>query len=473
VLKPLPQNASKHAVAVDDNDPGWWMSEAEYYVARSSMPAGARTVFDWHRRPGALARLNPPFDSVEVLEHADDLSPGGRTVLRIHLGPIPRRWVATTTAVENGVSFSDRQLSGPFAAWDHTHRVVPDGPERSWLEDVLSYRLPFGQLGRLAASRAVRAKLESLFAYRHALVAADLARHRALPGPGLRVGVSGSHGLIGTALTDFLTTGGHNVERLPRHAPAPQALEGLDAVVHLAGASVGKRWSNARKVEIRRSRVESTASLVEAMRRCSRPPPVLLSASAIGIYGDRGSDALDETSALGSGFLADVCRGWEAAALGAESFGARVVLLRTGLVLSPNGGALQKLVPVFRACLGGRVGPGTQVYSWVALEDVVGAIHFALRTPTVRGPLNLTAPEAATNGAFTQALGEVLHRPTPAPFPSAAVRAIFGEMGRETLLASARVTPRALLESGFTFRWPGLGGALRFCLGIERLPSAA
>ncbi len=449
------------------------MSRTEVYLARSPMPAAARAVFEWHARPGAFERLCPPFDPVEVVTRSGGIAVGARTVLRVHLGPIPRTWVAVHTALEEGVSFSDRQESGPFALWEQTHRMVPAGPDRSALEDEVHYRLPFGRLGALTAGRLARSRLESLFAYRHTLLAADLARHRAHPGVPLRVGITGSHGLIGTALSHFLTTGGHTVERLPRSAVTPALLEGLDAVVSLAGASVaGGRWSPARKEEIRRSRVEGTAQLVEAFRGCARPPPVLVSGSAIGLYGDRGSEALDERSSPGKGFLAEVCQAWEAAARGAEPLGTRVVVLRTGVVLSPNGGALAKLAPLFRAGLGGRVGPGTQVYSWISLEDVVGAIHFALRTPALRGPVNLTAPEAATNGAFTEALGAVLHRPTPFPVPAVVVRALFGEMGTETLLASAQVTPAALLDAGFTFRWPGLREALRFCLGVDRLRSA-
>jgi uncharacterized protein len=449
------------------------MSPTELYLARSPMPASARAVFDWHARPGAFERLNPPFDPVQVVEHSGSIAVGTRAVLRVRLGPLSYKWVAVHTALEDGVSFSDKQESGPFALWEQTHRMVPEGPDRSVLEDEVHYRLPLGSLGALGAGRLTRAKLEALFAYRHTLLAADLARHRALPGPPLRVGMTGSHGFIGTALGHFLTTGGHTVVRLPRSDVAPSLLDGLDAVVTLAGASIaGGRWSASRKEEIRRSRVESTRRLVDAMRSCARPPPVLVSGSAIGFYGDRGSEALDETSAPGSGFLAGVCQDWEEAAREAERLGTRVVLLRTGLVLSPNGGALAKLSPLFRAALGGRVGPGTQVYSWISLEDAVGAIHYALRTPSLKGPVNLTAPEPATNGAFTEALGKVLHRPTPAPVPAAAVRALFGAMGVETLLASAQVTPRVLLESGFTFRWPGLREALRFCLGVERLPSA-
>jgi uncharacterized protein (TIGR01777 family) len=449
------------------------MSQTEHYLARSPMPASARAVFDWHSRPGAFERLNPPFDPVQVVERSGGIAVGARTVLRVHGGPLSHRFVAVHTALEDGVSFSDTQESGPFALFEQTHRMLPEGPDRSMLEDDIHYRLPLGALGALVGGRLARTKLQSLFAYRHTLLAADLARHRALPGPPLKVGITGSHGFIGTALTYFLTSGGHTVQPLPRSGVTPASLEGLDAVVNLAGASVAAgRWNPARKEEIRRSRMETTGRLVEAMRGCVRPPLVFLSGSAIGVYGDRGSNALDETSLPGKGFLAEVCQSWEAAARPAESLGARVVLLRTGLVLSPNGGALAKLAPLFRACLGGRVGPGTQVYSWIALEDVVGAIHFVLRTPTVKGPVNLTAPEAATNGAFTEALGDVLHRPTPAPFPAAAVRALFGEMGTETLLASAQVAPRALLDAGFTFRWPGLREALRFCLGVERLPSA-
>ncbi|MGO8969322.1 MAG: TIGR01777 family oxidoreductase [Myxococcaceae bacterium] len=448
------------------------MSETEVYLARSPMPASARALFDWHVRPGAFERLNPPFDPVEVVERSGGIEVGARTVLRVHLGPVPHRWVALHTAFEDGVSFSDRQESGPFALWEQTHRMVPDGPHRSFLEDEVHYRLPLGWVGAVGGGTLARKKLESLFAYRHALLAADLARHSALTGPALRVGITGSHGLIGTALTHFLTTGGHQVEPLPRTGLTPALLEGLDAVVHLAGASIANgRWSEARQEEIRRSRVEGTARLVDAMRGCTRVPPVLIAASATGVYGDRGSEALEESSAVGRGFLAEVCQAWESAARPAEGLGARLVTLRTGLVLSPNGGALAKLAPIFRAGLGGRVGPGTQFYSWIALEDVVGAIHFALRSAALRGPVNLTSPEPATNQAFTEALGEVLHRPTALPVPAAAVRGLFGQMGTETVLASARVVPRALLAAGFTFRWSGLREALRFCLGVDRLPS--
>ena len=197
--------------------------DEQRYVARSPMPAPARELFDWHARPGAFERLNPPFEPVEILERSGGIAPGARTVLRILLGPVPTRWVGVHTALEDGRSFADRQESGPFALWEHVHRMLPDGETRSVLEDDVRYVLPL--IGRVATSR-VRERIEAVFAYRHVLTAADLARHAELPGPPLRVGITGSHGLIGDALAHFLTTGGHMVVRLGRAAKAGEVGRG-------------------------------------------------------------------------------------------------------------------------------------------------------------------------------------------------------------------------------------------------------
>ena len=445
--------------------------DEQRYVARSPMPVPARELFDWHARPGAFERLNPPFDKVEILERSGGITPGARTVLRVHLGPVPRTWVAVHTALEEGRSFTDRQESGPFARWEQVHRMIPDGEGRSILEDEVRYALPLGPLGRLGAG-AARERLESIFAYRHALTAADLARHAELPGPPLSVGITGSHGLIGDALAHFLTTGGHTVVRLGRGAKAG-VVDGLDAVVNLAGSNVGQRWTEARKREIRESRIRTTEAVVAGILRAQRRPAVLVNGSAIGFYGDRGDAPIEESSSRGTGFLAEVVDAWEAATRPAEEAGVRVVKLRTGVVLTPDGGALGKMLPIFRAGAGGRLGSGRQVFSWISLEDVLGAIHFALRTPTFHGVANVTAPEPVTNAGFTHVLGRVLHRPTVASVPAAVIRTAFGEMGQESVLSGANVVPRALLDAGFRFRWPGLEDALRFCLGKVRLPSAA
>ena len=446
--------------------------EEQRYVARSPMPVPARTLFDWHARPGAFERLTPPFDRVEVLERSGGLQPGARTVLRVHVGPVPRRWVAVHTSLEDGRSFTDRQESGPFTRWEQTHRMLPDGETRSILEDEVRYALPLGLLGRLGAGIA-REKIEALFAYRHTLTAADLARHAELPGPPLQVGITGSHGLIGNALAHFLTAGGHTVVRLGRGDQAA-LVDGLDAVVNLAGASVGEgRWTEARKRDLRESRVRTTEAVVSGILRASRRPSVLINGSAMGYYGDRGDAPIDESSPRGTGFLAEVVEAWEAATRPAEEAGARVVKLRTGVVLSPDGGALARMLPIFKAGAGGRLGSGKQVFSWISLEDVLGAIHFALRTGSLRGVANLTAPEPVTNAGFTHVLGRVLHRPTVAAVPASIIRTVFGEMGQESVLSGANVVPRALLDAGFRFRWPGLEDALRFCLGKVRLPGAA
>jgi uncharacterized protein (TIGR01777 family) len=242
------------------------------------------------------------------------------------------------------------------------------------------------------------------------------------------------------------------------------ALEGVDAVVHLAGENIAQRWTSSQKAKIRDSRIKGTQLLCETLARLSSPPKVLVSASAIGYYGDRGEQILTEDSPLGRGFLAEVCRGWEAATEPARQRGLRVVPLRFGVVLSPAGGALAKMLPPFRLGLGGMVGSGRQYMSWIALDDVVGAIQHAIVTDTLQGPTNAVAPQAVTNQEFTKTLGKALGRPTVFPLPAFAARLMFGEMADELLLASTRVQPAKLLGSGYRFRYPELEDALRHVL---------
>lgn len=296
----------------------------------------------------------------------------------------------------------------------------------------------------------------------------------------MHVAVSGSRGLVGSALVPFLTMGGHRVTRLVRGAPAnsdeaawnpsrglaePSRFGGVAAVVHLAGENIAAgRWTPARKAGIRQSRVEGTRSLCESLARLAQPPKVFVSASAIGFYGDRGAQALTEESGSGSGFLPDVCREWEAATEPASQAGIRVVILRFGMVLSPAGGALQKMLPPFKLGLGGRIGSGDQFMSWIAIDDAVGAIHHALSVESLRGPVNAVAPTPVTNAGFTRTLARVLRRPAFMAVPSFAARMAFGEMADALLLASARVMPVRLRESGYHFRFPELEGALRHLL---------
>jgi len=241
--------------------------------------------------------------------------------------------------------------------------------------------------------------------------------------------------------------------------------------VHLAGESIGVRWTERRKKRIWESRAIGTRFLCETLARLHRPPKVLVCASAVGIYGDRGDETLSEESTIPprtAGFLVDVAREWEAATEPARAAGIRVVNLRLGIVLTPAGGALASLLRPFRLGLGGRVGSGRQWMSWIGIDDVVGAIHHALLTESLSGPVNATSPHPRTNQEFAAALGRVLQRPSNLPVPAGAVRLVLGEMGEAALLSSARVVPTRLLESGYAFRHPHLPGSLKFLLGAAK-----
>lgn len=298
----------------------------------------------------------------------------------------------------------------------------------------------------------------------------------------MRIAVTGASGLVGSALCARLDSEGYEVVRLVRRTAGPRevfwnpssgildegALGGTDAIVHLAGENIAaRRWSPAFKEKIRSSRVEGTAGLAGALATWANPPKVLLCASAVGFYGDRGDEELTEESPSGRGFLPELCIAWEGAAQPARDAGIRTVHLRLGTVLSTRGGALAKLLPPFRWGLGGRVGGGHQWMSWISLADAVGAILHLLSVQ-VEGPINGVAPEPMTNGAFTEALARALHRPALFPLPAAAVRLAFGEMGKTLLLGSCRAFPSRLLHSGFAFLDPTLEGTLRRELDIRR-----
>lgn len=292
----------------------------------------------------------------------------------------------------------------------------------------------------------------------------------------MRVGISGSSGLIGSALADALEARGDRIVRLVRSGGGTDSaalwssssglvesapVEGLDALVHLAGAGIAnKRWKAARKNVLFSSRVVGTRALVESCGALARPPRRFLCASAIGFYGSRGDEPLDEQSSAGSGFLAGLCEAWENEAAKAEAWAERVYSLRTGLVLSTAGGALPKMLPPFRLGLGGVLGSGKQYMSWISIDDEVGAILHLLEAELASGAVNLTAPTPATNREFTKALGKALHRPTIFPVPELAIKTLFGEMGEEALLGSQRVVPERLEQDGYQFAHATLDTAL-------------
>ena len=292
-----------------------------------------------------------------------------------------------------------------------------------------------------------------------------------------RVLVSGSTGLIGSALVASLKSAGAHVARLARPStvqagdeeripwdPAqpisPDAVSGFDSVVHLAGESLVGRWTTPKKARVRDSRIPTTANLSRALAQAESKPEIFLSASAIGYYGDRGNEPLTEQSSPGTGFAADLARDWERATLPAAEAGIRSVQMRTGIVLATSGGALAKMLPPFRLGLGGRLGHGRQWMSWIDLQDVVGAIHHMLRSDALNGPVNLVAPNPVTNAEFSKILASVLSRPAIFPVPAFAARLAFGEMADDLLLSSQRVAPTQLISSGYSFRFPTLRQSL-------------
>jgi len=455
----------------------------------SSVEARAEQVFDWHARSGAFRRLTPPWMPVR-LDRWDGIREGARAILRIGPGPLSIRWVAEHHGVIEGRQFCDRQVQGPFARWDHTHRFEPTSSDESRLVDHIEYALPGGRLGTVAAPYLVEPALRRQFAYRHRITRSDLALHTRYNSEGraLTIGVSGASGLVGSQLVPFLRTGGHTVQPLVRSQPVgsdeifwdptsgsveTDKMEGLDAVIHMAGENVFGVWTPAKKQRIYESRARGTRLLAEALAGLDDPPDVFVSASAVGYYGDHGDEVVtEESEPRGAGFLSEVCEAWEAATEPAATAGIRTVQARIGVVLSPSGGVLKLMRPAFWLGLGGRVGSAEQYVPWIALDDVIGCLYHVLWTDELVGPVNVTAPTPVQMDEFVQTLGRVLHRPAFLSVPASVLRAAGGEMADGMVLKSARVVPERMGESGYSFLYDALEPALLHVLGRTLHPHA-
>ncbi|WP_327109727.1 TIGR01777 family oxidoreductase [Nocardia sp. NBC_01730] len=430
-------------------------------------------VFAWHARPGALTRLAPPWQPVSPRVEADSLSdgqavlglPGGlRWVARHdpHEYDPPHRFVDAVTVDGLG------SLPAGLVPWRHTHDFEVVDETHTRVVDRVDAPAP-------------AAVLRPMLAYRHRQLADDLAAHARAARSGFEaatIAVTGASGLVGSALTAFLTTGGHTVLRLVRHPPraaderqwdtdnpAPDLLYGVDAVVHLAGASIAGRFTEKHKRAVADSRIGPTRRLAEVAARAA--VPVFVSASAIGYYGyGRGDETLTENAARGDGFLADLVDDWEAASRPAAESGVRVVRVRTGIVQSPRGGTLHLLRPLFAAGLGGRIGDGRQWLSWIGLDDLIDVYHRALWDGRLSGPVNAVAPHPVRNAEYTKVLAGVLHRPALLPVPGFGPALLLGREGnRELASAGQRAVPARLEQVGHEFRSPGLEPALRHLLG--------
>jgi uncharacterized protein (TIGR01777 family) len=432
-------------------------------------------VFTWHTRPGAMTRLVPPWQPMNVVAEAQSLA-DGRAVLGL---PGGLRWVAQhdPSGFDPPHRFVDELSSDGLTSWPprivgwwrHTHEFS-ETPGGTRVCDHVDTSVP-------------AVALRSTFVYRHRQLSDDLAAHRAAANAGMQpsvVAVTGASGLVGSALSAFLSTGGHRVIRLVRRParnelerqwnpdrPAPDLLSGVDVVVHLAGVSIAGRFTDRHKAAIRDSRIEPTRRLADAAALADDGPATFVSASAIGYYGfDRGDALLCEESVRGVGFLADVVADWEAATAPAAEAGLRVVTVRTGIVQSARGGTLRLMRPLFTAGLGGRLGSGEQWLAWIGLDDLLDVYHRALYDDRLAGPVNAVAPEPVRNADYTSALAGVLNRPALLPVPSVGPRLLLGEQGaRELAEANQRVVPTKLQALGHRFRRSHVTDALAHELG--------
>lgn len=467
------------------------------FLAKTVMPCDARTLYDWHARPGALERLTPPWQSVRIAERKPGsdhprIGNGAIARLMIGLGPLELPWVAEHFDHEPGKQFCDRQLAGPFGRWTHAHRFNELGAGRSELEDSIEYAPPAGPLGSVLLGGKLAGDLERLFWFRHERTRADLERHARATEP-MTIAIAGSTGMIGSALAAFLATGGHRVIRLVRkpaeadpidgieqrrwepgsHDISPGVLADVDGVVNLCGSNIASgRWTERRKKQLEASRVEPTATLASAIAALPSAdrPRVLINASGVHAYGDGGDEPLTEASDRGHGYLPTLVRKWEAATRPAQAVGVRVVHARLGMVLGAGGGALKSLLTPAKLGLAGPIGSGRQWWPWIGLDDAVGAVHYLLTQSAVDGPVNICAPNAATANDVASAIAEAVRRPAVLGLPASAARALLGpEMASDMLLSSTRAEPAALEAAGFRWMHPTLTDTIGWELGVRRL----
>ena len=470
----------------------------------SDVDASATALFRYHAASGAFDRLTPPWDDVEVIEPLRRLADGEVAIFKVGVGPAKLRWVArhehvrdgsTNGSTDNGstdgvAGFDDVMVSGPASSWRHEHRFEPQaasatGP-RARLRDRITWSAPPG------GGFVVRPMLERMFRFRHRRTKDDLALDaalRALPGGERRrvVGVTGASGLIGRELCSLLRVLGHEVRPFVRVAEAAAATSsrqgtiawhpesgaidfvaaaGLDAVVHLAGESIADgRLDDEKQTRLRRQRVDQTRALWRSLAGLEQPPAVMVGAAAVGFYGERGAEVLHEQSPVGRGPLSDFCAAWEQAVLTAATSTTRAVALRIGIVQSPRGGALGRVLPIFKAGLGGPLGDGRAFVPWIGVDDMADVILRAIIDERVSGVVNATAPVPVTQREYARTLGAALDRPAVVPVPRFALKAVLGADLGAHVVESMRVVPRKLLDLGHRFRHATVDDAFAHLLG--------
>jgi len=448
---------------------------------KSEFSVPAKQLFSWHEGLGAFDRLNPPFMPVKLVAHDGHIRDGANVVLKIPVvPPLGLRWTLEHHHYRQDQQFCDRQVSGPFHAWDHVHRFTDIGEDRCILEEHINYTWPLGFLTEKITDPVFRIKLQRLFQFRHRRTASDLELHNKYSENGaLKFLIAGSSGMLGTELISFLSTGGHRVTRLVRgnnrQSPSwspdtgrlnPDLLEDYDVIINLAGENIGSGyWTKKKKQKILESRVSATNLLAQTIGKLTRPPRLFIVASATGYYGNRFDEQLTEKSAPGSGFLSSVVSEWEQASRRSTGRHIRTVNLRFGVILGGRHDILARLRPFFLSGLGTVPGSGSQYFPWIAVDDAIAAIYHTIYTDSIEGPVNVVAPEQVSSGIFFRKLGKVLRRPVFFKIPAPLIKAMLGEMGEALFLHGAHVLPLKLQETGFNFQFPDLEDTFRFYLG--------
>jgi uncharacterized protein len=419
----------------------------------------------------------------------DDIS-----IFQINLGLITFKWVAKHFGYIHNRQFQDKMIKGPFKKWVHTHSFIPQGPNQCIIEDKIDYMPRFGKIGSKIIQKRMQNYLNQLFLYRSRILVNDTLLEKMTQEKGKSILITGSHGLIGSSLIPLLTSiGRHKITRLVRKVnnssniglnhPTNKEdkksifwypeydkldhheLEGFDIIIHLAGENIFGRWTDIKKQRIFDSRVGSTKLLSKSLTKLSNPPSLLICASAIGYYGDRPNEYLTEDSIQGKGFLSGVCQEWEKATREASEIGIRVVNTRFGVVLTPKGGILQKVLSPFKLGLGITIGNKDQYISWVSIEDVIKSIFYSITNTSIKGPVNVVSPKPVTNLEFSDTFKKIFNPKLSVSINQNIPKLIFGEMSKEVLSTNTCVIPKKLVSTGYKFFNSELEDSLRFLLG--------
>lgn len=448
-------------------------------IVRLFLKHNVRAVLDWHMAPGNFSRSFPPWVNME-LAGEEGLS-SHRRIMTYYQKIFGLNWktIGHFDYARNGAYIKVRIQNRKFAECNLKMEFRDQNADSCELVEKIDYKLRhswfFNRIRRFFMDKRFR----RIFAHKHAVLVHDLEflerTEKVVP---QKILIAGSSGLIGSALLSFLQSLGHDVWQVKHRSLAPGAakvidvdfqggiidqsqFEGFDAIINLCGSPIARRWTKKAKEDVMLSRYDTTRRLASIISGLQKPPKTFLSASAVGFYGDCGKSLVDESGSKGkNSFLADVCLAWEGACALLKKQGIRVVNLRFGLVLSTRGGALKKLIPLFKWGLGGRLGDGLQYMSWISIEDAVGAIHHVLIHKEISGPINIVSPNPVTNKEFVSILSDCLHRPCCLPMPKFALKILKGQMANELLLSSSKIEPRLLIESGYRFRYPFLRPAI-------------